>query len=319
MSASEKYWRSHAARVSRRVNSGWFFHKAAPILIIGGLLFAIAVVFLRSARPDFVSPLWLGLSGGVLLLIACGLAFGLAKKHFIDQHEGLVRLDDHFSLNNSLTAASQGASEWPQARPMQHSHGGLSWKTSSVLLPMLATALIILTALFVPIPDLNAKTDQFSTNEPGAWKQMEEWLDELKEEDLIDEDTLEEAREKIEELRDQPEEEWYSHSSMEATDSLRNSMGRDLVEAARDLAILERDIAALENFSGQMSEAARDMLMKEYDEALKNLGLNNMQLNEDLMKQLQNMDLGQLAQGNLNQLTKEQIEQLRKQLQEGCQ
>ena len=244
----------------------------------------------------------------------------LAKKHFIDQREGLVRLEDRLSLNNSLTSASQGARDWPaeEIKEEEVRKAGLSWNPPAVLIPILATLFLILPAIFVPIPQLKAAVEELPPNEPGAWEQMEEWLAALEEEDLIEESSIEEAREKIEELRNQPEDEWFSHSSMEATDSMRDALGKDLQEAARDLETLERDLAALQNYSGQMSEAAREMLMKEYDEALKNLDLNNMKLNQSLMDQLKNMDLSQLSKDMMNKLSKEQLQQLQKQLKSGC-
>ncbi|MDF1751672.1 MAG: hypothetical protein P1U89_02735 [Verrucomicrobiales bacterium] len=320
MSKPEESWKKRAARVARRVNTGWFFQKISPILIIGGLLFAIAILCIRSLNPAYFIPEWIGIAGGTLLVSSCLAAFLMARKHFINRQDGLVRLDDRLALNNSLTAASQGVGDWPteEIDKEKEKKAGLNWNVPALLLPVVTTAILVISAIFVPIPNLQAKAGNLPPNEPGAWKQMEEWLTALEEENLIDEASLESAQEKIDELRQQPEDEWFSHSSMEATDSMRDALGRDLQDAARDLQALERDLAALENYSGKMSEEAREMLMKEYDEALKNLGLNNMKLNQDLMKQLQNMDLSQLSKEQLNQLSKEQLQKLREQLKSGC-
>ena len=321
MSSHEKSWRKRASLVSRRVNTGWFFQKISPFLIVGGFLFAIVILCVRSLRPQYFVAEWVGIAGAGVLLFGALVAFLLARKHFIDRKDGLVRLDDHLLLNNKLTTAASGVGEWPEEK-LDHEDvkkAGLNWNMPALVWPLVTTVALVVAAMFIPIPDLQAKADNLPPNEPGAWEQVEGWLTELEEEDLIDEASLKEAQEKIDELRQQPEDEWFSHSSMEATDSMREALGRDLQEAARDLQTLERDLAALQNFSGAMSEEARDMLMKEYDEALKNLGLNNMKLNQDLMKQLQNVDLSQLSQEQMNQLTKEQLQKLREQLKSGCQ
>ncbi|MEZ5433060.1 MAG: hypothetical protein R3F31_18260 [Verrucomicrobiales bacterium] len=47
----------------------------------------------------------------------------------------------------------------------------------------------------------------------------EDYVETLKDQNIIEEKALEEVQEKIEELKSQPESEWFSHSSLEATDS----------------------------------------------------------------------------------------------------
>lgn len=333
MTNPEKQWKNKASRVSRKVNSGWFLDKLSPILILGGFIFALVALCLRSMGSAWATPLWLGICGGSLLIIALLIGFVLARRHFINQRDGLVRLDDHLQLNNSLVSASQGVSEWPEASGDQQ-NSGLSWNVTKLLIPLLVTIALVVASIFVPIQGVLAAAakNNLPPNEPAAWEQMEEWLDELEEENLIDDKSLEEAREKIDELREQPEDDWFSHSSMEATDSLKESLGRDLQEMSRDLATLERDLNALQNFSSQMSEEAKQMMMNEYSEALKELGLNNMELNKDLAKQLkqmqdamqeamkkQGMTPSEAAQQMLSQLSPEQLQQLREQLKKGCQ
>jgi len=322
MASPEEIWLKRASQVALKVNLGWFYQKITPILIGGGLLFAAVILCLRSLSPQL--PVWhfIAIAGGVALLTGGLVAWWLARKHFINQQDGLVRIDDHLSLNNSLTAAGQGVGHWPDhdiAPSTPHSiTGGISWHAPNLIWPLVTTSLLITASILVPIPNLQARIQNLPPNEPGPWKQMEGWLTELEEENLIDDESIELAREKIEELRNQPEDEWFSHSSMEATDSLRDALGKDLQDAHRDLQTLERDLAALQNFSGQMSDEAREMLMKEYDEALKNLGLNNMNLNESLMKQLKDMDISQLTREQMKQLSPEQIQKLREKLKEGC-
>ncbi|MEM7698290.1 MAG: hypothetical protein AAF236_07805, partial [Verrucomicrobiota bacterium] len=153
--------------------------------------------------------------------------------------------------------------------------------------------------------------------EPSAWEQMDEWLDVLEDENLIEESSLEELRENISELRQQPEEEWFSHSSLEATDNLRETLGQDIRDLASDLDTLERDLAALQQHGQQMSEEAKQKTLEEYDEALDGLSSNGMEVNESLREQLGEIDPSQLGQQQGQQMSSEQMEQLQQQLSEG--
>ncbi|MEO0415329.1 MAG: hypothetical protein AAF226_10300 [Verrucomicrobiota bacterium] len=316
----ESIWRRRAAQVARHINFGWWMQRFAPFLILGAALFAITVLLIRTLRPEWVDPLWFGIAGGVLLLVGGISAWGWARKRFITSKAGLVRLDDSLNLNNSLVTADRGLGRWPQA-DLTEGNGSnenlskLRWNWPIVITPFAIASLLALCAFLLPVPKAVAKAANLPTQEPGAWQQMEDWLDKLRDEELVEDSAIDEAQDKIDELRDQPEDEWFSHSSMEATDTLKDTMGRDLQEMAKDLATLERDIAALEQFGGKMSEAAKKMLMEEYDKAMKNLGLNSMGMNQELMKQLQNVDPSKLGQGQMSNMTPEQMQALMEKLQ----
>ncbi len=320
MACHEKIWLKRASQLALKVNLGWFYQKITPILIGGGFLFATVILCLRTLSPQPLAYHGIASASMVALLTGGLVAYLCSRKHFITQEDGLVRIDDHLSLNNSLTVAGQGVGNWPElpSERKGRQKGGITWNIPNLVWPLVTTLLLIAASVLVPVPNLQARTQNLPPNEPGPWKQMEGWLAELEEENLIDEKSLDDAREKIAELRNQPEDEWFSHSSMEATDSVRDALGKDLQDAHRDLQTLERNLAALQDFGGKMSDEAREMLMKEYDDALKDLGLNNMNLNESLMKQLKEMDISQLTQEQMKQLSQEQIQKLREKLKNGC-
>lgn len=124
------------------------------------------------------------------------------------------------------------------------------------------------------------------------------------------------VREKIEQLREQPKDEWFSHSSMEASDSLRDALSKQIEQLGANLANSERDLNAFQNFSSQMTDATKDQLLKEYNEAMKNLGLGQLPLDSKMLEALRGLDLSQLK--GLSQLSKEQMDQLRRQLKKGA-
>jgi exonuclease VII small subunit len=80
---------------------------------------------------------------------------------------------------------------------------------------------------------------------------------------------------------------------------------------------LERNLSALQKFSSQMSEAAKEEARKEMEEALKALDGAGLPLNEALRKQLSEVDPSQLGQETLSKLSNEQLQSLQKQLQKG--
>ncbi len=309
-------WQKLARQVTRKVNTGWWLDRQVPIMIAVGLLAATVIICLRTFFDGKASDrLMLGVGAAIALVIGSLLAFLLARKRFINQKEGLVRLDDKLQLRNSLSSAQAGVGKWPVMKPAHKERLGLGWRWPVVLSPFLFAIAMIVAALYIPIVKVEAAA-KLPPNEPGAWAQMEEWADTLEEEELIEEAAIEELREKIKELRNQPESEWFSHSSMEATDTLRESLGKDLRDLASEMNTIERDLNALQNHSTQLSESAKEMLMQEYEESLKNLETNSLEMNQELLQQLQNIDPKQLSQMKMDELTKEQMDQLRKSLSE---
>ena len=167
------------------------------------------------------------------------------------------------------------------------------------------------------IPITSVTAAKAPPSEPLAWAQIEEWMETLEEEELIEEEAIEEVREKIEELRGQPDNEWFSHSSLEATDTLRQTLNQQIQSLGADLATAERNLNALQNYASQLSEEAKEQLLAEYDQALQNMALNGLPLNSELMKALQGIDPKLLAQGQMSQLSQEQLDQLREALKKG--
>ncbi len=316
--SARRDWLRTARYVSYRVNTGWWIDKLTPILIITTLLSATAIICIRSFRAeDADNTLLLGSSAGAMIFLAVVTAFFLAKKRFIGEREGLVRIEDRLQINNALTSAELGVGQWPEYEKGELNNFGLKWNWPILLMPFAFAIAIIAGALWMPILEVNAAA-KLPPSEPGAWAQMEDWVDSLEEEELIEESDIEEVRERIEELRAQPENEWFSHSSMEATDTLRDSLGRDIQDLASEMGTIERDLNALQNHAPQLSKSSKEMLLKEYDDAMKNLALNSLGMNKELLNQLQNIDPKQLSQSQMGQMSKEQMDQLRKQLSKNC-
>src|SRR6478609_4075706 len=89
--------------------------------------------------------------------------------------------------------------------------------------------------------------------QPQAWKQLSSELDHLTQEQVVDEKYLEETRKRLEELKSQEEEQWFSHSSLEATDSLKKSHRAETDRIERELGRADK---ALENIEKNAGAAA---------------------------------------------------------------
>ena len=126
---------------------------------------------------------------------------------------------------------------------------------------------------------------------------------------MVDEKYLEDTRKQIDELKSQEEEQWFSHSSLEATDSLKKSHRAETERVEKELGRAEKALGALEKNAGGMNTAEKNRLMEEFDQALQGLQSGALKPNPQLLEQMKQLDLKNMAN-----LTPEQMEQLRENL-----
>lgn len=310
--ANEHYWRGEAARVKRVINFAWWVERFNWLLVTGFLLLSLVLVVMRAEAEAQISPETVLIFGSSALMIAILGAWIWSRRYFIGHKEGLIRLDDQWSLNSQLVSAAAGQSPWPEAIERDES-ASPPWRLSAALLPSIVAVVALVLAWFVPIPEKQPDT-VISSSGPKTLEQVEEWIETLEAEEWIEQESLDEIVEKIEELRSKPESEWFSHASLEAADTLKDSMGGDLRDMADDLAALERSLDALTTFSSDLSEAGKEMLMRELTDAMESLAANGLTLNEDLAKQLSEIDPSLLSEATLGQISPEDLQNLQQQL-----
>ena len=300
-------WLTIARSTACRLNWAWFLDKLALPLLIAGLIGAIAIML---ARREWIAFPWmpsLAIAGGGIALV-CLIAWLFARRHFTSQEKALVRIESAMELNNSLTAAQAGIAPWPNVA--EETDDGTNWNWPRLLIPPFATLLLLSAAFLLPI---SARNDPNAAppEEPSARQALQASIDELRKDDIIDEDYLDELEEKVEELREKPKEEWFDHSSLEATDNLKQSHEQELKELERDLRKAERSLNALQNHSDNMAAETRDRLLDQFDQSLENMSNGAMKPNKELLEKLGRMDPKQL-----NNLTPEQLDQLRENMRE---
>ncbi len=298
---------ARAARLARRVNVGWWLDGLLPSLLGVSLASAIALLMVRRAEL----PAWpVALVGAAAGVIAGGVCWWIARRRFYSLRDGLVRLESLHRLHSRLTAAADGVGEWPSI-PYELSDG-YQWRWRRALIHPLVSLAALASAIWLPIQPASAVAPR-TLEEPLAWNQVEEWAETLEEDTFIEEEALSNLREQVQELRDRPMEEWYSHSSLEASDSLKEQTEQAIRELASDLQAARSGLAALERFDSEMPLAMQDSWKSFMDPSLSGLGQGPLPIDPSLLSQLEGIDPSQLRA-----LTQEEWEALKEALENGC-
>lgn len=293
-------WLRQARRTRRKVNVGWWLARAMPWLVMAGVAGFTVIFILRSRGMELgwqrVWP-WAVSAFAALMMVS----WLLARRHFISTAQALVRLESELELHNALTTAAAGRSVWPALVPA--ADDGWRWRWQSVSGPFAAFAGSLALALWLPVArDAEAKGPIV---EPQAWAQMEDWLEKLKEEKIVTEEEKEDQLAKISELRDQPPEKWFSHESLNAGDTLKEQLQREIRQLAQNLTTAERSLNALKNYADQLSVEAKEQLLKDFDQALADMKSSALQLDPEMLKSIAGLD-----PKDLKSLSKEQMKQL---------
>lgn len=297
-------WHRLAKRVAWKARLGWWMDASAPWLAGVAVIGFAAILWVRSEGSDVaaadVVP-WM--TGG--LLVALALGWLQARRRFPTEAESLVRLESLHGLHNALSAARSGIRPWPPIPPA--AVDGWRWQWQRVLAPFALSAACLVTALWIPLA--SEASPVVPVTEPQAWSQMDEWLDQLEEEEVLDPESQDEQREKLAELRRQPKDQWFSHESLNAGDTLREQLGRELGEMGRNMQRAEMGLNALQNHDDQLSAQAKERIMKEFDEAVAGLETAALKLDPELLKKL-----GQIDPKNLKSMSKTDLQKLREAL-----
>ncbi len=301
----QKAWTKLARRTTRKLNAGWWLQAFTPIVVFSSLVAFAAIFYFRSRFYELtIQNMWPWVAGGVVA--AAIIAWLLARKNFQDIDYGFTRLESRMRMHNALNAARAGASAWPELplKPID----GIHWKWDRIAAPAGITAAFLTAAFAWPFvePEPDAV---LPPAEPLAWDQMESALEQLEEKEVADEEDIKEIQKQIEQLRDRPEEEWYSHNSMEATDTLRQALMANIQKLGANMARTQRVLNAMENFADQMNDTTKSRLLDEYKKAVDGMSAGGLRANSALREALKGINPGQLSQ-----LSKEQLEQLSKQL-----
>lgn len=303
--SNRDHWLSKADQVARRVNFAWWLETLSAPLLIVAIIGAAGLLVVRREFSHLTPWVLLASSGGTVLLLALA-CWARALGKFERPEQSLVRIEAAMRMRNSLSAARVGVAPWPA--PVEKIDAGLAWQWPRLLVPPLGALVMLAAGLLIPVAVRNSTT-RAAAEQPRAWKQLATDLDRLTKEEVVDEKYLEETRKKLNELKSQEEEQWFSHSSLEATDTLKKSHRSETGRIERELGRADKALGDLEKNAGSPNQAEKNRMMEEFDQALQGLQNGAMKPNPKLLEQMKKLNLKDMAK-----LTPEQIGQLRENL-----
>lgn len=242
--ALERAWKRCALSLARRYNIAWWLERFNALLLIVLIPCALLVLLARAWRAEGLRAEWVLPTGGGLLFLMVFLAYRLARPRFVGLAEGLASLDERLGLHNRLVSAAAQVGAWPEVPPGDRREIFPRWNATRAWLPAVSVGLLLLTAWWIPLPPESTRLPA-SVVEPAAWEQMNRWVETLEATELIEEEALKEWSKRIETLREQAEENWFSHASLEATDTLHQTLSRELLDFRDQLGALEQQLAQM--------------------------------------------------------------------------
>ncbi len=230
---NERYWRKEGQRVARRVNAAlWLERFSLPAALLG-LVWGGAILFTRRYEPDALR--WVHPVGACLLGLIALEAWWHTRRKWCTEAEGLVRLEWVYGLHNALSSAAAGVLPWPEPLPTP-ADGRLRWRLPRTLAPLLLGVLLVAGAWKIPLSHAEEPEITVPKEEPLAWKKTEETLARLEEEKVVEPESIRPFAEKLEALRSQPQEAWYTQSLLEASDNLQQETAAAAARMAEQLA-----------------------------------------------------------------------------------
>ena len=306
---AQSHWENAIRALARRVNFLGWLDRAAPAFFVVGTVAGFASYALRRVSDSAASAgaAWLALGVSVGLLAAGVAAWWRARKTFFKPADARALLEHRLGLDSALSAAAAGVAPWPARRPIPAT---LRWRAPATL-GWLAGGLVLgLAGAALPVPERSPFDYTRATEKPPALAQAEEWLEQLAQQEVAKPEDVEKLAEQARGLGERTPEERYSHSALEAADTLRaqtaqaiRGLGSNLEEASAALAPLERP-------AGQLSDEELGQVAARLGEALRGLQDGPLSAREELAKKL-----GSAANAaGLRSLSPEQAKQLRQQL-----
>lgn len=305
--SAQSAWESQARRVARKVNVAWWLQRFSAPLLLASLIGTGLLLWLRRQNPTQGIELYLFVTLGIIVVIAA-VTWAIAQRNFEKPEQSLVRMEASMRLRSGLSAAAAGVAAWPTMPDKVDA--GLRWHWQRVLLPPIAALLLLGAGLFIPLHRLLPPVA--APDEPQAWERTESELAKLEEEKVVDQEYIEEVKKKIEDLRAQDPQDWFSHASMEATDNMRKEHKAESKRLEREMGQAAKALEQLQQ-NPNLSDKEKARLANEFEQALEGMKNGAMKPNPALMEQLKQLDPEKLGQ-----LTPEQMQQMKENLQKGA-
>lgn len=287
-----------------RINTVAWLERAAP-LVFAALSVAAGVFYALRRLEGPVAGGVVALAG--LLAGAAGYAFWKARTGFFGRREARALLEYRMGLDSALSAAEAGVGAWPE-RPGPEAEGCLRWRASGVLGWLAGGVVILVVGLALPLPT-PAPGFARATEKPPALTQTEAWLEQISQLALAEPETVEALSERARGLAERSTEEQYTHSALEAADTLRGQTEAAIRSLAAELDAAAAALEPLENPAAGLSEEQLGALAARLGAALQGMKEGRLAANSELLKAMP-----AATAAGLRSLTPEQAARLREQL-----
>ncbi|WDE96377.1 hypothetical protein PQO03_00140 [Lentisphaera profundi] len=323
----EEQWKEYFHKLRRKVNTGWFLQSFEPLFLFSLMSLTAVNLYIKSYQPGLINryPYLIEI---LLLLFLCCCSIGAyfrARKKFFTQEELIIRYDERYHYNCQLLKAYQGDQSWPNLPDHLPGNFILEWKRNSSF--FLFGILLIAAIYWVPV---RVEAIQVKVQKPIAWIEMEKRIDEMEEDSSLDQSQVEEFKKKLEKLQQEDNKDWFSHSNLEASNSLLDTLNSahkehegkmdeasqllQQMEALQEL--IEQTEAGNIDLSEKMKQKLRDKLDEMDEDWKKNMSQLSSQLlkmRPDLREKLLKLKPGDYVMNN-GQLDKKTLEECLKRL-----
>jgi len=278
VSADAQAWRHGAAVLAAKLNFHHWLSRVVPKLFYLLTAGALAELLRRemNAVPRFVAAfLLLGAA------VVCAWAWLEARRHFCTPRQALVRLETVLRLHNRLSCAEDGIVPWPRAQREGIDDGyHPNWKL--ILVPALAGMVFLYAAHLIPVYGLKNAGASGAISEPPDFAQVQNWLNALKAADVIEPDKLQDLQTALDKLRQRSPQDWYTQSSLEAADSLKELMEQSMNSLEQGLDQADQSVQAMQA-AEQGSANSLQAMQEKLSEAADNLASGNLPLKREMV------------------------------------
>lgn len=220
------------------------------------------------------------------MLLLAGFAWHRTRQHWFSREDGLVRLEAVLGLHNRLSSAAAGVGDWPH--PMLNATSGFHWRWQRLVVPLGCALAFLMAAVLIKITPETAMAAA-KIEMPLALTQVETALEELKRDAVTEPEALANIEQKLEALRTQTPEAWYSQGGLEAADALREETGHAVASLERHLDAVSQALSESKLGDGSGAPIAPDKETA-WNEALKGLQSGGLPLNKADLAALKQCD-----------------------------
>ncbi len=305
------HWVQTAERAQAVINFGWWLNIFVPAFTVTSVVLACLLLL---GRKFGVAPELLTLGLFIITVGLGGASYLIARRSFFDRRATLAELDRVLGLNNALTCAELEVGGWPRPQ-LDESEPTVQWREIS--LPLAFGSALLLAAAIVPVTrELTGL--ELNPAAPPAWAETEKILQSIEESGAASQEALKRFEERLESLKAEPEERWYDHSTLEASESLLQDAERAKEELSDKMSSISEALTQARDAAEQRESGNADTLgasasqsreaKAALEQNLRELAEGSMPLSDDLTASLES------AASAAETLTKEQAKALHERL-----